>query len=516
MMLENTDRASELEAKLRALPGVREAAVFLWKPAERGQRLVAYLVPDNDYLDRTLAGADDVTRRIQKWRKTYELTQVGKESSVSQPDFNILGWNSSYTRLPIPEEEMREWVELTTQEIARCEPSEVLELGCGVGLLLLRLARQCQRYVGVDNAPAVLQALERQMHQLGGDWNQVELLERAADHFDGFGANSFDTVILNSVAQYLPRLGYLVGILEKAVRVVKPGGRIFLGDLRSLPLEGPFAASVELFQASAAMTVAELRERVRKRMQFDEQLVLSPALFLALRQRWPEISRVELQPRRGRFDNEMNRYRYNAILHVGAAPAEKLKPEWIPWRPTEMTLESLATTLERQTPELLGFTNVPNRRVAKDVLAFDKLQTRRGSEPVEAFKKEIECITEFGIDPQDLWSLAGKSNYDVRISWAASRTDGNYDVLLCRKGQGAVPTAGDVAWPEPAAIHSDLDAYSNAPTRAIPLERFRNQLRQYCEQRLPETMRPLDIILLNAVNLAPDGKPDRQALPFPD
>ncbi len=515
-MLENTNRAGELEAKLRALPGVREAAVFLWKPAEQGHRLVAYLVPDNDYLDRTLVGADDITRRIQKWRKTYELTQVGKESSVSQPDFNILGWNSSYTRLLIPEEEMREWVGVTTQEIARSEPSEVLELGCGVGLLLLRLARQCKRYVGVDNAPAVLQALKRQMHQLGGEWNQVELLERAADHFDGFGANSFDTVILNSVAQYLPSLGYLVGILEKAVRVVKPGGRIFLGDLRSLPLERPFAASVELFQASAAMTIAELRERVRKRIQFDEQLVLSPALFLALRQRWPEISRVELHPRRGRFENEMNRYRYNAILHVGAAPAKQLKPEWFPWRPTEMTLESLAIALERQTPELLGFTNVPNRRVAKDVLAFDKLQTRRGSETVESFKMEIAGAAEYGVDPQDFSSLADKSDYDVQISWAASRADGSYDVLLHRKGRSAAPHAVDVAWPEPAVIHADLDAYASAPMRAIPLERFRNQLRRYCEQNLPETMRPLDIILLNAINLAPDGKPDRPALPMPD
>src|SRR5271156_3758021 len=331
MQLELAEQAAEMEAKLREHPGVRQAVVFRWKRAEPGDRLVAYVLPNNEYLDQTLSGADAELRRIQKWRKTYELTQMGRESSVSQPDFNILGWNSTYTRLAIPEDQMREWVDLTVQEILQLKPSDILELGCGVGLLLLRLARRCQRYVGVDNATAVLETLERQMQQMGGEWKQVNLLTRAADDFEGFRADSFDTLIVNSVAQYFPSLEYLLKILEKAVQVIKPGGRIFLGDLRSLPLNGRFAASVELFQAAPETSISELRERVRKRIRMDEQLVLSPALFLALRRRWPKVSRVELQPRRGRFDNEMNRYRFNAILHLGAGPAKSLEPTWTSW-----------------------------------------------------------------------------------------------------------------------------------------------------------------------------------------
>ena len=102
MKLELVERAGETEAKLMEHPGVRQAAVFLWKPSAPDNRLVAYVVPDKEYLDRTLAGADDESRRIQKWRKTYDLTQSGKSTAL-QPDFNILGWNSSYARLAIPE-----------------------------------------------------------------------------------------------------------------------------------------------------------------------------------------------------------------------------------------------------------------------------------------------------------------------------------------------------------------------------------------------------------------------------
>ncbi len=506
----------KIEAAFREHPGVRQAAVALWETSPMDRRLVAYVIPDDQYFDGTLASADDESRRIRKWQKTYELTQLGKESSVSQPDFNILGWNSSYTRLPIPADEMHEWVDLTIQEILRCEPSEALELGCGAGLLLLRLAPRCKRYVGVDNAPAVVQTLKRQMQQLGGDWTQTEILERAADDFAGLGENSFDTLILNSVAQYFPSLSYLLSILEKAVRVVRPGGKIFLGDLRSLPLQGAFSTSVELFQAPPTASVSELRERVRKRIRLDEQLVLSPALFLALRQRWPKISRVELQPRRGHFDNEMNRYRFNAILHMGGESGENVRPTWVSWPREGMTLESLASMLRKQNAQSLGLAGVPNRRIARDVLVLAELQRRNGADTLGSFKKETEETAPQGIDPQDLWSLGEKLGYDVQISLAASRVDGSYDAAFCSKNPNTPSNGIAVAWPDYPVIYDDLALYANAPTKAVPREKLLQQLREHCEQRLPETMRPRQIILLNGFALAPDGGVNRQALPSPD
>lgn len=515
MNLQLAEHASEIETRLRAHPGVREAVVLLWRSTEADPRLVAYVVPNNEYLDRTLAEANDESRRIQKWRKTYELTQSGRESAISQPDFNILGWNSSYTRLAIPEDQMREWVDLTLQEIQRFKPSEVLELGCGAGLLLLRLARRCRRYVGVDNSPAVLEALKRQMNQLGGAWPQVELLERGADQFDGFAMNSFDTLIINSVTQHFPSLNYLLNILEKAVRVVRPGGRIFLGDLRSLPLQGPFATSVELFQAAPEMDVAQLRERIRKRIRLDEQLILSPALFSALGQRWPEISHVELQPRQGRFDNEMNRYRFNAVLHLGAKPSLKIEPTWLSWPREKAPLESIASALEKQNLESFGLTQVRNRRIEKDVLAFRELPSRSGLQTVGSFKTDIQQTADHGIDPQDLWSLGTQLGYDVQMSWAASKSDGSYDALFLRKHLHEAPNTALVAWPGLPMNHEDLTLFANAPTKAVPREKLLRQLRECCEQFPSEAMPP-EIILMNELALAPDGKLDRQTLPSPD
>jgi multiple sugar transport system permease protein len=61
-------------------------------------------------------------------------------------------------------------------------------------------------------------------------------LRRTADDLDGFEAESFDTVVINSVVQYFPDVNYLWAVLQAAVRMVTPGGTIFVGDVRSLPM----------------------------------------------------------------------------------------------------------------------------------------------------------------------------------------------------------------------------------------------------------------------------------------
>ena len=75
---------------------------------------------------------------------------------LEDPTFDITGWNSSYTGQPIPAGEMREWVEETVGRVRALHPQAVLEIGCGTGLLLLRLAPEASDYVGVDFSKAVL------------------------------------------------------------------------------------------------------------------------------------------------------------------------------------------------------------------------------------------------------------------------------------------------------------------------------------------------------------------------
>jgi len=308
---------------LRKHPGVKDSVAYRL-PCGGHEKVAAFVVPDENYVDDVLGRAAAEKSQIRVWRKTYDLTQLTKATSASPLAFNTLGWNSVYTRRPIPEEDMREWVQTTVERISTLSPRNVLEIGCGTGLLLLRIAPACARYVGVDFSPAVLERLREQLMQLPGLTGKVELLERAANDLDGLAEDSFDTVIINSVAQHFPSVCYLNRVMEKAIRAIKPVGHLFIGDQRSLQLLETFALSVEANEAPPDMTVAELRDRVQSRIQQEQQLVLSPAFFSSAKLRFPKVSAVDIYPRRGIRDNEMTRFRYDAILHIGSQPSESV------------------------------------------------------------------------------------------------------------------------------------------------------------------------------------------------
>ena len=65
---------------------------------------------------------------------------------LTDPTFNIAGWNSSFTGEAIPELEMRDWLDRTVEQILDLGPNRVLEIGCGSGMLLFRIAPRCVEY----------------------------------------------------------------------------------------------------------------------------------------------------------------------------------------------------------------------------------------------------------------------------------------------------------------------------------------------------------------------------------
>ena len=128
-------------------------------------------------------------------------------------------------------------------------------------------------------------------------------------------------MILNSVVQYFPSVAYLLRVLEGAVSATRSGGFVFVGDVRSLPLLEAFHTSVELAKADDALSLEELRQIIRKRVADEEELILESAFFDALKEHLPQISHVDILPKRARLQNEMTRFRYQVVIHVGEQTA---------------------------------------------------------------------------------------------------------------------------------------------------------------------------------------------------
>src|SRR5439155_24925407 len=129
-------------------------------------------------------------------------------SATADPTLNTSGWVSSFTGEPIPTAEMRSWVDDIVAGILALEPEHVLEIGCGTGMLLARVAPRCSSYVGIDFSVAALDHV-RSMQQSVAGLGHIRLLERNADNLDDFAPQSFDTVVINSVVQHFPDPDYL-------------------------------------------------------------------------------------------------------------------------------------------------------------------------------------------------------------------------------------------------------------------------------------------------------------------
>jgi amino acid adenylation domain-containing protein len=305
--------------------------------------------------------------RVEQWRSLYDGIYGGK--AAADPTFDTTGWDSSYSGDPLPAEEMRRWRDATVERILALRPRRVLEIGCGTGLILFAVAPHAERYLAMDFSPAAMARLGAVVAARG--LRQVELLQRQADDLAGLPGGAFDTVILNSVVQYFPSLDYLLHVLRQAIALTAPGGAIFLGDLRSLPLLGAFHASVQLHQhrgAPPATLLADLALRVEGQRRREEELVLDPALFPELRGHLPRLRGVSTQIKRGGDGNELTRFRYDVILRLDAdRPAPTAEARVLDGGAATFSAAGLGRLLAAERPARVRVTRLANPRLRRDL-----------------------------------------------------------------------------------------------------------------------------------------------------
>ena len=476
----------EVEAALSEHVNVRECAVCA-PLVGSAHSLVAFVVPAYESSTEPLdsSDAEGHSEYLQQWNEIWE-ENYREEAHQKAPTFNTTGWNSSFTGAPYPQDLVADWVNQTVERLRDLAPKSVLEIGCGSGLLLHRLAPETDTYVGIDFSEQVIGQLRSavETRRLDG----VELFACEATDLDALQEQRFDLVIINSVIQYFPNLTYLGHVLEGALAHCRPGGTVFVGDVRDKRLLKAFHASV-LHAKGMDPKASGFKSLVETQVDREKELLVHPAYFKRFADRHPDPMTATILSKRGDERTEMTVFRFDVLL----SKSEKCFAPggYLPWVEPPFPFDIIAARLRKDAAPF-AITDVPDGRLG--------LITRAAG-PVTELPTDI--FSDEAPDPETFWRLG--DDFGRRCLISPASTSGLLDIIYT--SQDCWPT-----WPigkqSLAVADSEL---SNAPDRQHSNLRL-EELREFLRRRLPDYMVPSAFLLRTDLPRLSSGKLDRKEL----
>ncbi|QMV14117.1 non-ribosomal peptide synthetase [Vibrio spartinae] len=500
----------EIEAVFRRHPLVADCLVCERTAHNGNAWLVSYVIESGTDL------RPDIAQETRLMKTVFDdIYAEGVEPSSPEVP-NITGWNHTDTGQPIDREEMEEWIAWTLYRLRLLHPSHIVEIGSGLGLLALELAKQCRTYRGSDISGVAVRYLTHKFQALGLAHCHVEQQD-AVDFITGI-MTPVDLVILNSVIQYFPNKDYLTQVLRGAQRVVGKQGVIFIGDIRCLSLMPAFYTAVAISRTGRDAGIRQIARLVRQLEKEEREICIAPDFF----HQFVPDGFVDVQWKRSRYQNEMTHFRYDVVLYSQLQPQLKIDKS-LSWESLGRDPDRLHSLL-KESPETLRVLSIPNGRFFQDKLLGDMLlgseSAIEGRVDTLIFQAAEQTREQGALDPEILWQMAQLTGYHICIAPSIEEGTAWMDVLFSLE-----PIEAGHPW-QPEKLHTqDLGSEKsqsvntfeqiNDPLQQVYRRDRLENLRRYAAENLPTHMLPDLVMSVDAFPVTPNGKLDLESLPMP-
>lgn len=432
-------------------------------------------------------------RNVHRWQQIF-TEGLDYQSEEQEYGFNITGWNSHYTNMPLSHTEMREWLHHTIMRIKSLKPESVLEIGCGTGMVLFNLAPSTKKYYGIDFSLDALRSIHDSMPSGGMPGTIIKLFHQLADDLSEF-KNQFDTVVINSVIQYFPNLTYLINVIRGAMDAVQGNGRVFIGDVCHFDLQDLFYSQV-ITHKSPHLSHQEIMNGIEKKKSKETELFVSPVFFYYLKTILPRIKHVSIHHKRGVCVNELVQFRYDVTLHLEESKELVYQPQPIIAWHSSCSLEHVRNWLDGEYVNGICITGIPNRRWESSLTLLNQAN------------ENIPYL-----DPESFYQLGDSLNLYIYITYSNTNNQHVFDVIYTKKQSELMVNAWSPMSDQiNEMVHSDIHAFSNHPTQKDEAESLSNELRQYLKQHVPPFMVPTQIVILDRLPVNHTGKLNREYL----
>lgn len=489
--------AGEIESVLEQEPFVKKAIVKVHETEGYYKSLAAYIEIDEDYASSL--GTQAIRTNVSDFLKNiYDETYMHAED-YEHGIINNCGWQSSFTGQLMSVDELNESYQFIRSYIKAANLNEVLEVGCGTGALLLEYIDDAKLCTIVEISAKAIDYVKRKLSAEQKD----KITFRNESVLTIHNHKKYTCVIVNSVIQYLSSVESVVTALTQLIAATQDNGTIIIGDVRALEL-------MDLYLLERIRTNSSSLEDMKYDLSSfyyksrDAEVLLSPHFFLALKEANKEITHVDICVKHGDYNNELNYFRYDVILHINK-PVKHVVPVSFSYA-AEVDSQTVQGLINQNPNNPLIVRNIPNLFLHD---LFNRIHREVSYRlPISVHEQKVTLTEEVRKNTELLLKFKPKS-HECHVLYGESSPNGELEIHFYPKEKHELIRFKDTRQ------YQGYRAYSREPFNPWLQKFYMDHIKLKVRQHVLSWVNPSVYIWIEKWPLTINGKMDKKQLQLP-